>query len=341
MPQTSRDKASKSELLRRLIEKRNERNLNLVIAHGKIAESVSDSRYVTLSESLGAKGYLLMFDLSVKHILSPKFWFHSRRKRILFLVEPIAVFPHQYWPIWGLVFGARFSRYSESSRWDPGYVREIELRNLGALWGGSRITAPGCVISNQLKFTPGANYGLRREILKVLHDSRWGLALAGRGWDRGDSRASIVKELVYTLSAFRFPMVSIALIYFRRPRISNEHPTGAVVESANKFLANYETAIVIENETDTYCSEKLADAIMAGCKIVYIGGELQDDFKFAYPIEAIKSKDQVLGAMQRLEERELPDKNNQVLIDCAISQLDFMSISEMVTRTKSLLANRA
>lgn len=322
------------------MKKRSESNLNLVIAHGKIAESVSDSRYVTLSESLANKGYLLMFDLSVKHIFTPKFWLHRRRKRILFLVEPKAVFPHQYWLIWGLFFGARFSRYSQSSRWNPGYVREREIQNLGVLWGGSRIPAPGCVISNQLKFTPRGNYGLRREILRLLHDSRWGLALAGRGWDNGDSRASIVKELVWTLSAFRFPIVSTALQYFRKPRRSNEHPTGAVVESANKFLANYETAIVIENETGTYCSEKLADAIMAGCKIVYIGGELQDDFEFGYPIETIRSKNQVLGAMRRLEERELPDKNDQVVFACAISQLEFMSINEMGTRTKLLLANR-
>lgn len=322
------------------MKKVNGREENLVIAHGKVVEEVSESRYVVLSEITPQRGYLLMFDLSISHILWPNFWVFPRAKRVLFLVEPKSVYPHQYWAIWRVFFGKSCSRHDEKVRWDPGYVFDDELSELTAYWGGTRIDKPSCVISNQLKFSPGANYVLRREVLSMLHDLPAGLDLAGRNWGRKDSRLSLLKELVWTLSAFKVPMFKNAIHYLRKPRGAKASPTGDAVDSTIAFLSNHEIAVVIENETGTYCSEKLSDAIRAGCKILYIGGELQDDFKKNYPVETISSLDQVPGSIVRLSAKDLPDRGNQIVITAAIAQLEAMSMRQMVSRTRLLLSEQ-
>lgn len=128
------------------------------------------------------------------------------------------------------------------------------------------------VNANKSSFIPGSRYGLRRKVMHAFLRQGIKFDLAGSGWDRrglpqikqnliGIAYA-IVNGYVPRLSEYSFP--------------TNNHPLlrkHGVVGSKYELMATKDFAVVIEN-SQTYISEKLFDAVIAGCIPLYCGPKL-------------------------------------------------------------------
>jgi hypothetical protein len=128
------------------------------------------------------------------------------------------------------------------------------------------------VAGGKLSFIAGELYGLRREVIHT--DSR--VDLYGQGWQK--STFEKCKEIAYQLAVLatskkRSSFNSLAL-YFRKPKRS----FGPIDD---KILINsqYKVSVVIENSA-SYMSEKLLEAIVAGSIPVYVG---PDPSEFGIP----------------------------------------------------------
>ena len=131
-----------------------------------------------------------------------------------------------------------------------------------------RIDNPVMVTSNKISFVEKELYSLRREVIFELP----GLVLLGYLWARGPVRKALValKELWIAVRSGA-PLSKKALKYFFR------RPQNYLGQTKNKrqALSAYKYCIVIEN-SPTYLSEKLFDALFAGCIPIYVGPKVAD-----------------------------------------------------------------
>lgn len=129
------------------------------------------------------------------------------------------------------------------------------------------------VMINSAKFSSNKSslYGFRRSLSMAMHKSDLDYDLIGDNW-----RMPKTKELRERIWALRkdllagyLPSLSEAFSHF-----FYKYPEyiGRVDNKFNAF-SNYKYALIIENEAD-YVSEKLFDAIAAGCVPIYVGPSL-------------------------------------------------------------------
>ncbi len=126
--------------------------------------------------------------------------------------------------------------------------------------------------SNRFSPFPDSNYQLRRQIVDEIDPGL--LAVAGGLWKltRRAKFLVVVKHvLVSVLSGSPISMAK-CVSYVRDPALN----VSAVDDKFN-FLEGYPVALVIENE-NTYVSEKLIEALQAGCVPVYVGPEIPQDW---------------------------------------------------------------
>ena len=129
------------------------------------------------------------------------------------------------------------------------------------------------VMINAAKFSANKNslYGLRRKSSKKLFDMNVGYELYGQNWHMKKSKE--LRERIWAvrkeLMALNFPNLFEAFsdIKYKYPEYM-----GPINEKLTK-LAEFKYALVIENELD-WITEKLFDALSAGCVPLYIGPNL-------------------------------------------------------------------
>lgn len=126
--------------------------------------------------------------------------------------------------------------------------------------------------ANKWSAIPGELYSLRR--LCYSNDPR--VDLYGRGWNERIG-ATLLRYAKEVLIAIRFRV---------RPELLNikhafHKPANYLGSADDKMaaLSRYKVSLVIEN-CESYMSEKLVDAILAGCIPVYVGADPQ---KFGIP----------------------------------------------------------
>jgi len=145
------------------------------------------------------------------------------------------------------------------------------------------------VMINSAKFSANKNslYGLSRNVSKELNLRNIGYKLVGENW-----RMPKTKELRERIWAVRkevgagnFPHLTEAFsnFFYNYPEY-----IGRVDNKINE-LTKYKYALIIENEAD-YISEKLFDAICAGCVPVYIGHDLSSFEKLSRCVIQIEPK---------------------------------------------------
>lgn len=126
--------------------------------------------------------------------------------------------------------------------------------------------------SNRFSPFPVSNYQLRGLLVKELPPQI--LKVAGGLWAlrRWDKVSVVLKHVL--LSIFSLSEVSWkkCVAYVSNPCL----PVGPV-DDKFQFLRNYAVALVVENE-NSYISEKLIEAIQAGCIPVYVGPEIPKDW---------------------------------------------------------------
>lgn len=123
----------------------------------------------------------------------------------------------------------------------------------------------------------GEQYSLRREVAQEAWRSGLALDLYGRSWLMSNTKLlldvlrSIYNGLSYAIKA-RQPSV-LKLRGLRRIWFKGEIRYKGEPDDQVEVLRNYRYALVIENSLD-FISEKLFNAMAAGCRVLYVGESL-------------------------------------------------------------------
>jgi hypothetical protein len=119
---------------------------------------------------------------------------------------------------------------------------------------------------NKFSAVRGEMYSTRRRAIKAFNDDD--LSLFGTNWNRG---------LAYDFhkwlsSAINTPISDLSIRSLRGIGSHYKNYEGQI-DSKPEVLKNFKMALVIENSLD-FVSEKLFDAVRAGCIVVYVGPNL-------------------------------------------------------------------
>jgi len=195
-------------------------------------------------------------------------------RKMLVQVEPRSTNPFQYSPLIERLFDCLIterdhSHYSGAKvYWTPGYDFDLE-RPINP----TRRQKLGSLAGNKYSFVMGSQYRNRLIELDKLQAAGVDAKMAGRGWSRNTwhSKGLETLELLRCIlsGAPRAPRaIRVAL-----KKGLKVHSMGEFDEP-NDFWKDVECALVIENE-EGLVSEKIFDAVSAGCRVLYAGKRLE------------------------------------------------------------------
>jgi hypothetical protein len=243
-----------------------------------------------------------------------------KNKRILVLWEPYVVenirYKKENISKFGSIFAPSIDWAEEveaySFKWPQD---EIPDDNVFDNWN-SRINRAVMVQGNKFSAKKGELYSLRRRVIVNLGDKT--LDLFGTNWNKG--LTFDIRKWVRSGITSRISEICIRSIYGIGKEYNNYF--GATTDK-NKTLSEYKIAVVIENSED-FVSEKLFDAIRAGCVVVYVGPCLE---KYGIPIGAaiqIEAEENLISNAVR----QLLDKSSQELEEIAkIQRMNLKKVS--------------
>jgi hypothetical protein len=170
---------------------------------------------------------------------------------------------------------------SFSVHWPMIYPSDIEIAKLLGTERSDRVVL---INGNKISFVKGELYSLRRVAIREVKN----LDLFGTQWDsKFLVRLFIaIRSLAHTILSFRFPHLSGVFFWFRS-YINSMGPVDDKLETMSRYMY----ALVIENSAE-YMSEKLMEALFAGCIPIYVG---PDPEEFGIP------KDLVLWAEPNIQ----------------------------------------
>ncbi len=197
------------------------------------------------------------------------------KDRTLIRVEPIVVNPYQYQrdieERYGkiVVISPNETKSPKNLYWESGYIdfEKIKESPNKAEFGVAIIN------ENKFSFVRGSNYKLRKKVIDQFIRNETTIRVAGKNWDQG-LLWQTKKQVSAVISATRY-LGKVDFSQFQSPLNLNSPWVEYFgrVESAQKFLSQSKFAIVIENDS-TYVSEKLLNALIAGCIPLYCGPSL-------------------------------------------------------------------
>ena len=139
-----------------------------------------------------------------------------------------------------------------------------------------RISKLILINSNRISFASKENYSRRRILAHELSDI---LDLFGSGWNSkfGSSYALLraIKNIPGIILGKDFKLNSTKYLFRTFPNYLG------FAEDKLSIMSEYKFALIIENSSN-YISEKLVDAIIAGCVPIYIGPKIEE---FNFPAE--------------------------------------------------------
>lgn len=223
----------------------------------------------------------------VKH--SPNLAIHllnSPKKKLLIRIEPEAVLPAQYSKLvemqYGYTVDTTHKKNSASATiiWQNGFLVDSDFLSEKVSPNiGNRVNAIGIVNQNKFSFVKGNMYATRQRVMKKVSMGGLKVILAGKDWDMsiGLQLKSQIRLMIKTLK-YR-SLLNLRELHLPISKSSTNLVLAGFVTSEVDFLSRFKFALVIENEK-TYLSEKLFNALLAGCIPIYIGPELT---KFKLP----------------------------------------------------------
>lgn len=146
--------------------------------------------------------------------------------------------------------------------------------------GRARPTAAGehaagtsaLVNANKISMISGSLYGLRRGVIRAFDHDRLPLTLAGSNWSRRGVQVQIENARALAYALVNRQRIDLGEWSGRLPLDGSVDSVGIVADK-QALLAAHEFAVVIENSAN-YVSEKLFDAVGAGCVPLYVGPPL-------------------------------------------------------------------
>ena len=153
---------------------------------------------------------------------------------------------------------------SLTTRWPQNWPTELPAAHEGLLKNRSRLVM---VNADKLSFMKGEMYSLRRLSTRALPLDTFGI-----GWDNSFTKKCkiFLGELHIVLSNKLLPHLPAARGWFSRARNFK-----GTVRDKIATMELYRHALVIENDC-SFVSEKLFDALFAGCIPIYVGADLKD-----------------------------------------------------------------
>jgi|694.fasta_scaffold104779_3 hypothetical protein len=279
---------------------------HLAIRYFGREEIPKNSAWATLPrslESLGIRVYDPSCDFPPTHVLvidylprDEKFWSKLPvENRFLISTEPVTVNPAQYAKKVTSKFFRVFVPSSMHPRqintltWPGGYFNPFR-HNVAYANNGKR-QGLALINENKFSFVRESNYLLRSKVLVTAMNSGLDISIAGRNWARSIAW-TVIKLCHHAFIAARSGRLSLNFgdlffaLYFSAIRRKIATVSRGEVENGVEFLAKHKVAIVIENES-SYVSEKLYNALLAGCQCVYVGPKLDpNDFPEGFLFQA-------------------------------------------------------
>jgi hypothetical protein len=201
--------------------------------------------------------------------------------KVAVLVEPVSVNSYQYKAEvlrhFDLVFycqsrpGVDFKVHElTGGQVTPAHHREFYSTDFSSRSIAKRAACIAMVASNKFSGHPSSTYHLRRTLANFLQQNGYEVSVAGRLWSR--SRGS----------DYFSQLIEVARSFFSTGQLVwrvSDTKRGMFVAKAvrNKFAHFRECslALVVENEP-TGVSEKLFDALVSGCRVIYVGPRLDE-----------------------------------------------------------------
>jgi hypothetical protein len=138
----------------------------------------------------------------------------------------------------------------------------------------NRIDAVGVLNANKTSWVSGSNYGTRKDLIREMLGAGYPVHVGGKGWDT-DTATEIKMNLVALMSCIAQWELPDLGVY--RPALSTTNSPllkfHGEIRGGIDFLRNYKFCLVIENDS-RYLSEKLFQALEAGCVPLYYGPKL-------------------------------------------------------------------
>ncbi len=135
-----------------------------------------------------------------------------------------------------------------------------------------------CMINeNKFSLHKSANYSFRQHAIKQIMKSEFKITVAGRNWDQGYIHYAIqqLKSIVFLLKNFTVFDIRKMRKPFRKIESKKCNFLGFIDDKIT-FMNGFRYALIIEN--DNYRpTEKIFDALMAGCIPIYFGPEFAGD----------------------------------------------------------------
>jgi hypothetical protein len=234
---------------------------NHLLTAGKLSQSFNPSKDIYVAMDLDAKTIREMSTLGV----SPK-------NAILLRFEPAIVCPLNFSTRAERLFsrildvGRQTQREKNWEYWPQNW--SDSFNSLLVTRPKSRIDSRLVLINaNKLSLIKNEQYSFRRHLIHSFPIDTF-----GPNWDSG------LAQRLRTLAA----EVIISLVNGYIPRLRSlrfwlkKHPSlQGLSDDKLETLAKYRTAVVVENSPE-YLSEKLFDAIFAGCIPIYVGPKVED-----------------------------------------------------------------
>jgi hypothetical protein len=150
-------------------------------------------------------------------------------------------------------------------------------------------TACLMIASDKLSLSEGELYSLRRECFDKLP-----IQVLGNGWDESLPRRLLVLVRTFTVALLSRNINLNGAIGWLRQRSEKS----LSVKVKHDHLSMYATSLVIENDLGK-TTEKLYDALIAGCNIVYVGPKL--DFNRFAGLNIIQAEPNLESIREALE----------------------------------------
>ena len=262
-------------------------------------------RAVPITELRQRPSVLLSFNHHDDALREARRWGLPKGRLLLGLFEPPAVRPDQHrttlWRKYGLVVSPSLAWAASSGGAFLPWPQTLDSA-LAPTEAGPRDRRAALLNANKWSATGDSLYGLRRQVIQRSHRQGVDLDVYGDGWDRRGAQnlPFVVGALAVAFRAHRVP----------DPRelvrgINGSANWKGVAADKAATLSRYQLSVVIENSA-TYLSEKLFDALVAGTVPIYVGPRLAD---FGIPeevaVQVPARVDAVVGAIHDLDGKAL------------------------------------
>jgi len=204
----------------------------------------------------------------------------KRQNRFLILRESRSVMPDQFKlrviKKYKYIFSCAksFDNKLATHYYQDGFLSSIRYEN----YSQSRPIKTICVINeNKFSLHKSANYSFRQHAIGQVIKSDFEITVAGKNWDQG-----YVHYAIQQLKGITFLAKNLLLFDFRKLRKpfrkieSKQCNLVGFVDDKISFMNGFRYALIIEN--DNYRpTEKIFDALTAGCIPIYFGPIFSED----------------------------------------------------------------